>query len=419
MRQEFIFYGAAREMARSRDPEIMLHGPAETGKSLSTLWKAHVAALNHQRASIVLLRKTLASAHASVIQQFQLKVLMDNPDVRSYGGAKPEWFDYRPTGSRIWVAGLDKSSKILSSEHDMIVVNQAEELTEDDWEVLTTRVTGRAGNMPYSQLIGDCNPAWPTHWMYHRPGLRLLYSRHQDNPVLFDQASGEITPQGKRTMETLERLTGVRRDRLLLGKPSQAEGAVYDEWSAPEHLVECFEIPESWRRIRSIDFGYTNPFVCQWWAISPDGVMYRYREIYMSQMTVSEHAREILGLSRDERIEATVCDHDAEDRATLSRCGIPNIAAEKAVQLGIQTVKDRLASGRLRLFRDALVRVDTNMISERRPTRTEDEIDAYVWNNRATAEVPVKEDDHGVDALRYAVMYVDGKRRMRARSRQG
>jgi hypothetical protein len=75
---------------------------------------------------------------------------------------------------------------------------------------------------------------------------------------------------------------------------------------------------QQWRKIRAIDFGYVNPFVCQWWAIDNDGRMFRYRELYMTGRTVKDHADKINLLSSGESYEATICDHDAEDRATLA-----------------------------------------------------------------------------------------------------
>jgi len=97
------------------------------------------------------------------------------------------------------------------------------------------------------------------------------------------------------------------------------------------HLTDRFDIPASWRGFRCIDFGYRNPFVCGWWAVDEDGRLYLYREIYMSQRTVRVHADRIKRLSTGERIAATVADHDASDRATLSENGIQTVAARKNV----------------------------------------------------------------------------------------
>ena len=46
------------------------------------------------------------------------------------------------------------------------------------------------------------------------------------------------------------------------------------------HVIRSFEVPKSWRRYRSFDFGYTKPFSVGWWAADPDGRLYRYREYY-------------------------------------------------------------------------------------------------------------------------------------------
>ena len=46
------------------------------------------------------------------------------------------------------------------------------------------------------------------------------------------------------------------------------------------HIIAPFEIPPSWQRALSFDFGYSKPFSLGWWAIATDGTAYRYREWY-------------------------------------------------------------------------------------------------------------------------------------------
>lgn len=274
----------------------------------------------------------------------------------------------------------------------------------DHYEKLVGRVTGRAGNAPYPQLIADCNPDVPTHWILARDRLRRFKMRHQDNPTLYDQATGEITDLGRLSMEALHALTGVRRKRGLEGLWVGVEGMVYEGWDRNVHLVDRFEIPRDWRRIRVCDFGYVNPFVCQWWAIDGDLRMYLYRELYMSQRTVATHAAMIKKLSAGEAYEATIADHDAEDRATLRENGIETIPADKRVTVGIEKVQERLViqgNGKPRLFilRDSLVEKDVSLEVKFKPTNTADEFPAYAWQQAADGkpakEEPVKVDDHG------------------------
>jgi hypothetical protein len=88
----------------------------------------------------------------------------------------------------------------------------------------------------------------------------MIDCTHEDNPVLYDRAKGEWTKAGLVYIDTLDRLTGPRKDRLRFGKWVQAEGIVYEGFERSKHLVDRFEIPKEWPRYWVIDFGYTNPF---------------------------------------------------------------------------------------------------------------------------------------------------------------
>lgn len=407
----FEFRGAALRLQSETAHEVIISGPSETGKTIAVLYKLNQFAQRYPGTQGVIIRKVRADMDGTVLQTWA-KVAAN--DCAPFGGSKPEWFDY-PNGSRVWVGGMDKPGKVLSGERDIIVVNQAEELALDDWETLTTRATGRAGHVPYPQVIGDCNPSGSTHWIKSRANVLLLESRHEDNPTLYT-VDGILTERGQRTMAVLDALTGVRYQRLRLGRWVNAEGAVY-EFDAAVNVIDRFEPPSEWRRIRVIDFGYSNPFVCQWWAVDHDGRMYLYRELYGTRRIVEDWAEDIKRLSISESIEATVADHDAEDRATLERHGILTQAARKDISPGIQAVQRRLSKAgdgkpRLYLMRGALVQADTELLNAHKPICTEQEIDVYVWpkaqDGRPIKETPVKEHDHGMDAMRYTAMYIDG-----------
>lgn len=411
--------GAALALWRSKRPEVIISGPAETGKTYACLQKLDALLWKYPGAQAVLLRKSYHSLTPSALQTLLRKVYLDGSPVVAFGGERPEWMQY-PNGSRLYVAGLDKASKVLSSDRDFMYVNQAEELSLADWETLTTRVTGRAGNAPYAQLIGDCNPGPEHHWIKTRPQLQpLLESRHEDNPTLFG-ADGQITDRGRRTLAFLDALTGVRKERLRYGRWVSAEGAVY-AFDARDHVVDWFAIPPSWPRFRSVDFGFTNPFVCLWGALDPDGRLYIYREWYRTGQTVRFHAVKIKQLSEGERIEATVADSAAaEDRATLAECGIATLPSDKPIALGIQAVATRLAKaadGRPRLFllRGALVERDETLAEQRKPLCCAEEFDSYVWpkaaDGRPIKETPVDLHNHSLDALRYLVMHLDARER--------
>ncbi len=415
--------GAAKELWYCKAPEVIISGPYETGKTLAALHKLHTLLAKYPNARALMVRKTYKSMIASTVVTLETKVLPFPPGhprcgVIAYGGERPTHYHYKQSGSVLYLGGMDNADKFLSAEFDFIYINQAEELSLGDWEKLVGRATGRAGNTPYAQVIGDCNPDTPMHWILKRGAITLLKSTHKDNPVLWDGT--DWTDQGKRTMSALKSLTGTRYKRGFLGLWAGAEGQVYEGFDTTVHIIDRFDIPEDWPRYRAIDFGYTNPFVCQWWAVDPDGRLYLYREIYRTGRTVREHA-ELIN-SYPEPIVATVADHDAEDRATLKENGIFTQAADKRVSVGLDKVAERLkiVNGKPRLFimRDTLGGgADTSLKKQHKPVCTADEFGGYVWPseraNRARDEKPVKVDDHGLDALRYMVMYFDGKKRLK------
>jgi len=426
-------FGAGLEVFSRRDPELVLSGPAGTGKTRSLLEKVHLCASKHAGMRGVLLRKTHADLVGSALVTYQRKVLHPLDGVKYFGGSAREAPAFRyPNGSEILLGGLDRASKVMSKEFDLAYVNEATELFEEDWESITTRL--RNGVMPYQQLLADCNPDAPTHWLKQRADsgrASMLESRHEDNPTLWDCLKQAWTDFGATYIAKLDALSGVRKLRLRLGVWAAAEGMVYDGWDRQRHLVDRFPIPREWPRYWSVDFGYTNPFVWQAWAEDPDGRLYRHREIYMTRRLVEDHARDILkavgalngdgqadwGLKNAEPPpQAIICDHDAEDRATLERkLGLSTIGATKAVSPGIQAVAERLrAAGdgkpRLVLLRDSLVERDQELVDARKPTCTEEEVEGYVWDTsagRKKGEEPLKRDDHGMDASRYLVAHFD------------
>ncbi len=156
------------------------------------------------------------------------------------------------------------------------------------------------------------------------------------------------------------------------------------------------------------------------WAANPDGKIFRYREIYHTGRTVAEHCkhiREVCKLNKEPIPTIVVCDHDAEDRATFSNeMGMHTVPAFKQVSPGVQAVQQRLKIGldskpRLFFLRDSLVERDETLFAKKLPVCTEEEIVSYVWpkndSGASVKEAPVKEHDHGMDAMRYIVCNID------------
>ncbi|TVZ96511.1 phage terminase large subunit [Streptomyces sp. BK340] len=412
--------GGAKQLLSAKEQEVCVAGPAGTGKSLAMLQKAFYTSLIVPGCRSLIVRQTHAALTGSTLVTFEQQVApaaLADGIVRWFGGSprKPPAYQFA-NGAEILVGGLDRPEKFLSTEFSRIYVDEATQISLTALETLITRLRGNSET--YRQIVLACNPDHPKHWIKQRCDdgtMRMIHSLHRDNP-LYVNLDGSLTERGIDYMAKLDALTGVRRLRYRDGIWAAAEGLVYEGWSEPVHVVEPFDVPDSWTRWVSIDFGYTNPFVAQLFAEDPDGRLYLIREWVRTRMLVEDHADVIRDrLLKDQpRPRAIITDHDAEDRATLERkLGMGTQAAHKGVSDGIQAFSARLkvqgdGKARLYVFRDALLERDPEMDAASLPIGLAEEVAGYVWavkpgNAGGLKEEPVKENDHSMDAARYMV----------------
>ncbi len=473
---EYAPRGGCLELFNSRQEEILVSGPAGTGKSRACLEKIFMVCMLTKNTRALILRKTQRSLGSTALvtwRNFVIKEALETGEVVYYGGSQQEAPQYRfKNGSTVTIGGLDNPTRIMSSEYDIVYVQEATEITITDLEFIKTRL--RNWRTSFQQLIMDCNPAGDKHWLKLRCNdgkCRLIESRHEDNPRLFEEceedapsakiyeasSTGFIAPTeyGAKYISILDNLTGVRHKRLRLGLWVSAEGIVYEEFDPAIHVVDWdydadgnrLPLPEEWPRYWTIDFGYVHPFVLKCYALDPDeDVLYMYREIHYTQRLVEEHASQILSIVTKEVVtewydhfnremrerrevvwtepkpQAIICDHDAEGRKTFEKhTGLGTQRAIKHVHDGIDLHKARLKTdkdgfARFYLMRNALVEKDPYAVEHLLPTSTEEEYASYVWKvspDGRKQDEPVKRDDDGMDADRYMTMFLDFKGKAR------
>lgn len=476
VKHEYFPRGGCKEVFDSREEEVLVSGPAGTGKSRACLEKIFAVCILTPNTRALLLRKTARSLGSTALvtwRNFVVKEALETGEVVYYGGSSQEAAQYRfKNGSTVTIGGLDNPTRIMSSEYDIVYVQEATEITITDLEFIKTRL--RNWRISFQQLIMDCNPAGDKHWLKLRCNdgkTKLIHSRHEDNPRLFEECAEEdenaqayygsstgfvkVTERGRAYIAILDSLTGVRYKRLRLGLWVSAEGIIYEEFDPAVHVLSWeydddgnrLPLPADWPRYWVIDFGYVHPFVWKCYAEGPDGELYMYREIHMSRRLVEEHAAQIMSLvTRDVTVEwydhfnkvthqrtevewlepkptAIICDHDAEGRKTFEKhTGLGTQAAIKFVDDGIDLHKARLkvnpktGEAQFYLMADALVEVDQHAKENLLPLNTEEEYASYVWEvapDGRTKPKPKKIDDDGMDCDRYMTMYKDYKGKAR------
>ena len=395
-----IFTALTAPQARafeSQSPMLLHDGGWFSGKSHVVAAKALFLGLKYPGNCIGLVRRKRVDLEATLWKWFVDKCLSQIP--QSWIVAKNDQKLYRrlKNGTEFWGAGLDSGedvNKLASREYGFIGVEEATEIDEDDFDEKLLRCM-RLPTVPFRQLMLICNPSSPGHFLYQRFVVKKL-----DN---YERIKGTILPDVPPNYQSiLDQLTGVFKLRYKDGEWASFEGLVYP-FDPAKHLIDPFEIPQSWRRILDVDFGFDHPFVCHWWAVSPSDVWYLYREIYYTHRTVKTHSMQINHYNKIDSITPEIiCDHDAEDRATLEENGLYTVRANKDRQSGQQSVYEKFENNQIFFFRDCTVERDMRQVMEKKPASTIEEFPTYIWTNKAKEDM-IKERDDGMDGMRYGI----------------
>jgi PBSX family phage terminase large subunit len=384
-RLSYFPQGACRDLFFCLDPEVLIEGPAGTGKSLACLKRLDRNAVKYPGCRQLILRKTRESLTQSALVTFERHVIIPGGRVRFHTTLQSYLY---PNGSAIVVGGLDKDTKVMSAEYDAVYVQEATELAEPEWETLTTRL--RHGVIPHQQMIADCNPSSPNHWLNKRCNAgktTRIVGTHEDNPVLWDAREQRWTDEGVAYMARLEALTGHRYQRLRLGKWVAAEGLVYPGFR-PEQIqtVDC----EGWGTVMGLDLGTRNPTAMHVYRHAGDRIHVE-SEFYRTGLGSEEIETEAEARYHAAKAEWIVVDPSAAGLiVTLEKKGLKVKKAINDILVGISRVTSALPD----------LTVDpscVNMIAEF-------ESYAYATGQKTERDVPVKANDHALDELRYVCM---------------
>lgn len=135
---------------------------------------------------------------------------------------------------------------------------------------------GNIGHVWFKQDFVYAGPPEQVNMVEVEPGV---FEKHVFIPASLsdNQALEEADPTYRQKLENQPE--HIRR-QLLLGDWEVAEGAAFPEWRQNVHVIEPFEIPDEWKRFRSLDWGYAKPYSVQWFAVDFDNRLYCYRELY-------------------------------------------------------------------------------------------------------------------------------------------
>lgn len=272
------------------------------GKSWAVRVNALLTAARYPGVTQLIIRRSYPELYANHIKPF-LRLLPKGS--YAYNDTRKEIT--LPNGSRIIFRYCANDTDLLNfqgTECDVMYIDEATQITEEQFRVLSACVRGADNGMPKRCYL-TCNPGGVGHAWVKRLFIDRIYkSGERAEEYSFIQAKVHDNRALMRAqpdyIRQLEALPPKLREAWLDGSWDVHMGQFFEEFrNLPEHyadrrwthVIEPFEIPADWRVYRSFDWGYHRPFSCGWWAVDYDGVAYRVLEMYGCTETPNEGVR--------------------------------------------------------------------------------------------------------------------------------
>lgn len=344
----------------------VFQGSSRSGKTRNVILWMVINILNEENKVYSIVRKTLPALKGSVLRDLKEVLiqlgLYDQNKWHSVDG-------YVEIGTNIIeFFSLDSEEKIRGRKRDVCFINEATEITFEEYVQLNLRTTER--------MILDFNPSLWQSWLYDlesQPDTFYTIVTYLDNPFLSQNQVEEIEKLKNRD-QNLWRVFGLGQK----GVPTRvvfSHQQIYDELPKEAKLLGY-----------SIDFGYEDPCTLLATYKLEDSI-YCKELLYLRRVTIPDFIYKIkdLGLNLTDDF---ICDSaNPQAIAEMVRAGIN----AKPVK------KDTILSGIDQIKRH-------NLFVHKDSTNLLEELNSYVWKsdkNGTNVDEPEDHHNHLLDPLRY------------------
>jgi phage terminase large subunit len=272
---------------------------------------------------------------------------------------------------------LDEPQKVRGRKRDYLFVNEANELTSEDFFQLDIRTISR--------IFLDYNPSDIDHWIYRddegsmmpRENRTDIHSTFRDNPFLEPHLVKRIE-QIQSQDEDYWKIYG-------LGEQATSKKIIYTNWETVK------EIPAATNVFYGLDFGYNDPCALVKESFI-DGEVYEEEKLYESGLTNSDLIERLNTLITDKSdpIYADSARPDMIEEILQAGFNIhPSRKGKSSIQDGIDIVKR---------FKCHILDSSVNLLKE---------IKSYQWCKNKNGDIidgkPIDFNNHLMDARRYAI----------------
>jgi len=213
-------------------------------------------------------------------------------------------------GNRFILRGLDDSDKIKSINGitDMWL-EEASELEISEFRQLDIRLRGRSKNP--KQMFITFNPTYITHWLKaeffdnRKPNATVIETTYKDN-IFLDEEACKVLEGFKDTDPYFYMV-------YALGHWGITGGSYFSEFRESVHVVTPITIPDYWKRYVSIDYGL-DMLAALWFAVDTHNNAYVYKELYESDLIISDAAKRIKEVNKGDKIDIYYAPPDLDNR---------------------------------------------------------------------------------------------------------
>lgn len=375
----------------------LAHGAVRCGKTVCTVYAFMHAITQSKGSKFYIIGHTFETAYRNIV-----RMIMET-DEFSLFSKQCAWSGKRLhfQDKTIVILGAKDEGAIGQFQGDTWDLCYCDEMTlypESIIDMIDTRLSPSE-----SKGYAAMNPSHPGHKLKQwidlaekgDPNYYALHFTLEDTPYVDESYK----------MRLRNSLSGLFYKRNYLGLWVLADGAIFDFFDRKTHLIS--RPPAAEYYIAGIDYGLNNPFACLLIGVSTGKYtqtgkcLWVEKEYYWDpknketyrQKTVSELAKDIAEFIEPYNVRHVYIDPSAlAMKIDLRRLNIPTIDANNEVLDGIGIMTSEMAKGNLFVMPNC-----KNLIRE---------IESYVWDSRAAKkgwDEPLKQNDHAVDALRYAV----------------
>jgi len=330
-------------------------------------------------AQILLCRKTYTSLKRTTLQTL---LYGDNPIIPN-GSYKLNKIDQtiklNGLNSTIYMSGLEDILKIRSMNLSMVAIDEASELTENEWIELQGRLRDTHGSR---RIIAATNPASPSHFLY-----RKFFVNKGKNKEVICATTLENRFLPPDYIESLKELPKNMYDKFVLGAWIENENQIYKEWNR-DTCIKQRDISEFHKFVLGVDFGFTNPCAIVLIGVDGDNNLHLLEELKESKLLIGQIVNKC---EKYRKLEPEViCDPSSPALiAQFEEAGFNAVGANNSIDDGLARLQNYLHLNKFS--------VDSKCEEWIK------EVENYCYSEKGK---PVKIHDHLMDATRYVVNHV-------------